>query len=150
MRTSAAATRFGPLPTTAQWRLVGAYRWAAWASSSRRASTFSMASARRCSPASSSERHAGSTRQTSAKGDAGRALADDHVSADAPVPEAVGQCAVDGVVTESGEEQSVALLDPSPQRFAEGEGCLGELLEEEVRKVAAVDVARGDRGVAEV
>ena len=51
MRSSWAAMRLSPLPTTAQWRRGGARRAAAPAMSSRRASTASMASGSERSPA---------------------------------------------------------------------------------------------------
>ena len=54
------------------------------------------------------------------------------------------------VGAERDRQATVALDDLAPQRLAERRRRLGDLLEQEVREVAAVDVAGGDLGVLEL
>ena len=49
-----------------------------------------------------------------------------------------------------GDEATTPLDDLAPQRLREAERCLADLLEQEVRSVATVDVAGGHLGVHDV
>jgi len=88
----------------------------------------------------------GEDRRSGLAGDGGGALADDADPGDEPVAEAVPHVGRDGRGTESGMQFAVVVADLSPQCLGEAGRSLGDLLEEEVRCVTAVDVASGHLG----
>ena len=80
----------------------------------------------------------------------GGALADHDDPPDAPGTDALDEDRRHGVGAEGDRKEPVPLVDAAPQRLAERTGGLVELLEQVVRELAPVDVARRDRGTREV
>ena len=70
--------------------------------------------------------------------------------ADRPAAQPVGDVRRQRPRTDDGTQPPVALDDLAAQRLGEAVRRLGDLLEQEVRGVAAVDVARGDLGRRDV
>ena len=83
-------------------------------------------------------------------GDGGGALADHHDPPDAAVAQARPQVVGQRVGAQGDVELPVALDDLPAQGLAERRRRLGDLLQQEVGEVAAVDVASGDLGVLEL
>ena len=83
-------------------------------------------------------------------GHVGGALADHLDPVDAPVAQPLAHRWGEHVVAERDVQRAVALDELAAQRLAEAVGRLGDLLEEEVRVGAAVDVAGGDLRLLEV
>src|SRR5205807_8884387 len=79
----------------------------------------------------------------------GRALADDEDAPQTPGPDTVDERGRDGVVVEGGDQATIPLVDASPQGLAERAGRLAQLLQQEVREEAPVDVPRRDGGMRE-
>jgi hypothetical protein len=80
----------------------------------------------------------------------GRALADDLDAVDAPVAQPLAHARGEHVVTQRDVQRPVAVDQLAAQRLAEAVGSLRDLLEQEVRIRAAVDVAGGDLRLLEV
>ncbi|CAB4730447.1 unannotated protein [freshwater metagenome] len=79
-------------------------------------------------------------------GDGSSSLADDTHAADATAAQPIDNGLRNGACSERGTQQAVVLHDLAAQGLAEAEGSLADLLEEEVRIRASVDVARGHLG----
>ena len=91
-----------------------------------------------------------SARGQALAGDVGGALADHLDAADAAVAQALAHRGGEHVVAERHLQPTVALDELAAQRLAEAGGRLGDLLQQEVRVGAAVDVAGGDLRLLEV
>ena len=74
------------------------------------------------------------------------ALADHQHAGDRAGGEPFGHILGERPLAELGSQEAVALTDAAPQGLAEAARCLGDLLQQEVRVGAAVDVAGGDLG----
>ena len=98
-----------------------------------------------------SVRDAGEQRARQAlAGHVGRALADHLDAVDAAVAQPLAHAGREHVVAQRDVQRTVAVDELAAERLAEAVGRLGDLLEEEVRVRAAVDVAGGDLRVLEV
>ena len=83
-------------------------------------------------------------------GDGGGALADDRDPLDRTGAETLGDGRRKGPVTDDGTQPPVHLGDPAAQRLGEAVGRFGDLLEQEVGRIASVDVAGRDFGDGDV
>ena len=83
-------------------------------------------------------------------GDVGGALPDHLDAIDATVPQALAHGGGEHVVAQRDVQPAVAVDELAAQRLAEAVGGLGDLLEEEVRVGAAIDVAGGDLRLLEL
>ncbi len=85
-------------------------------------------------------------RRRALAGDGRRALSDHADAGDRPGREPSGDVGRERALADVGVQQPVALDDLAAQRLGEAVRRLGDLLEQEVRGVAAVDVAGRDLG----
>ena len=82
--------------------------------------------------------------------DRGRPLADAEDAADGPVGEAIADGRGERPVAHCGSEEPLPLDDVAPQRLGEALRRLPHLLQQEVGRVAAVDVAGRDLGLRQL